>query len=239
METAGEVRRLSPADRVRARPASVSERPLPDALRDLGGTPTLATPRLRLEPLRVDHADELQAALDDIRLHYFIGGRPLDLAGLRDRYARLIGGRSADGRERWLNWVVREQAGGVAVGAVQATVIPGPPARAQLAWTIASAFQRRGYARESAAAVADWLTHMKVGELVAHIHPDHVASSRVADAVGLAPSGVRVAGEVLWTSRGVRRRAAPVQHMSPAGGSAAGVDTPRSHARAVPGSGRA
>jgi RimJ/RimL family protein N-acetyltransferase len=165
-------------------------------------TPPLQTPRLQLEPLRVEHADELAPVLDDVRLHVFVGGRPLTVDQLRERYARLVAGWSPDRSERWLNWVVRERESGSAVGMVQATVKPGPPAQAHLAWTIASAFQRRGYAREAAAAVASWLTHMQVGELVAHIHPAHVASSRVATALGLAPTEVIVAGEVRWSDAG-------------------------------------
>jgi RimJ/RimL family protein N-acetyltransferase len=138
-------------------------------------------------------------------LHEFIGGRPLGLDELRDRYERLVVGWSPDGHERWLNWVVRELTSGLAVGVVQATVTPGAPQQAQLAWTIAVGFQGRGYAREAAAAVAGWLTRRGVGELIAHIHPDHVASSRAADSLGLAPTQEIVAGELRWSSTKVRR----------------------------------
>ncbi len=175
---------------------------LSEELGDANGTPALATARLRLEPLRVDHAEELALVLDDLRLHEFIGGRPLRLEELRGRYERQVAGRSADGHERWLNWVVREHASGSAVGVVQATVTPGTPERAQLAWTVAVSFQGRGYAREAAALVVDWLTHRGVGELWALIHPDHVASSRVAVSLGLSPTEKVVEGEVRWSSVG-------------------------------------
>ena len=174
---------------------SVSEK-----LSEASGAPALVTARLRLEPLRVGHAEELAPVLDDLRLHEFIGGRPLGLEELRARYERQVVGRSADGQERWLNWVVREHASGLAVGQMQATVTPGSPAQAQLAWTIAIAFQNRAYAREAAAAVAGWLTDQGVGELIAHIRPDHVASSRVADSLGLRPTEELVEGEVRWSS---------------------------------------
>jgi RimJ/RimL family protein N-acetyltransferase len=168
-------------------------------------TPALGTARLRLEPLRVDHAEELAPVLDDPRLHEFTGGRPLGLDELRDRYARQVVGRSADGRERWLNWVVREHASGLAVGQVQATVTPGPPEQAEMAWTIAVGFQGRGYVREAAAAVAGWLNQQGIDDVIAHIHPDHVASSGVAGSFGLSPTEKKVAGEVRWSSTPVPR----------------------------------
>lgn len=171
-----------------------------EQLSDANGTPSLATERLRLEPLRADHAEELAPLLDDWRLHEFIGGRPLGLEELRVRFERQVLGRSADGRERWLNWVVREHASGMAVGQIQATVTPNSGGQAQLAWTIAIASQGCGYAREAAAVVAAWLTHHGVGELVAHIHPHHIASGRVAESLGLSPTQEMVDGEVRWST---------------------------------------
>ncbi len=38
----------------------------------------LESKRLILEPLRVEHADELAPVLDDLKLHRFIGGAPAD-----------------------------------------------------------------------------------------------------------------------------------------------------------------
>jgi RimJ/RimL family protein N-acetyltransferase len=172
---------------------------------DANGTPALATGRLRLAPLRVDHAEELAPVLNDVRLHEFTGGRPLGLDELRNRHARLVVGRSADGHERWLNWVVREHASGLAVGQMQATVTPGPPKQAWLAWMIAVGFQGRGYAREAAVAVAGWLSEQGIAELFARIHPDHVASIRVAGSLGLSPTEEMVAGEVRWSNIAGRR----------------------------------
>jgi hypothetical protein len=57
----------------------------------------IETPRLRLEPLWVEHADEISSLLDDVRLHEFIGGRPLTAAELRERYAGLEAGESPAG----------------------------------------------------------------------------------------------------------------------------------------------
>ena len=116
----------------------------------------LLTARLELEPLRVEHAPEMAPLLDDARLHLFTGGCPGTLEDLRVRYARQVVGRSPDGRQRWLNWVARQRSDGAAVGIIQATVTDDDRT-AELAWTIAVAFQRRGYAREAACSQSELL----------------------------------------------------------------------------------
>jgi RimJ/RimL family protein N-acetyltransferase len=160
----------------------------------------LESARLVLEPLAPGHADELAPVLDDRSLHRFIGGEPAGLAELRGRFERQAVGHSPDGRESWLNWVVRCRSTGQAVGTVQATVSAtgSSGAMAQLAWVIGTAYQRRGLAREAVAVMSGWLREHGVSLLRANIHPDHAASIAVARAVGLAPTDVVVDGEVRW-----------------------------------------
>jgi RimJ/RimL family protein N-acetyltransferase len=161
--------------------------------------PALATGRLELEPLQVEHAEETAPLFDDERLHRFIGGRPATVDELRSRYARQVLGRSADGCERWFNWIVRHHGMGAAIGMVQATVTSqqNVPA-ADVAWVIASSSQRRGYAREASAAMVAWLRTQGASVITAHIHPDHTGSIAVARALGLTPTDVMVRGEVRW-----------------------------------------
>lgn len=159
----------------------------------------LVTERLALDPLRVDDAAELAPLLDDPALHAFTGGAPAGAAELRARFARQVAGRSPDGTARWLNWVVRLRATGAAAGTVQATVVPeGDRLAAQVAWVIATPHQRRGYAREAAVALVDWLGARGAGVIVAHVHPAHAASNAVARAAGLRPTDRSVDGEVRW-----------------------------------------
>ena len=56
------------------------------ALEDWPSAPTLRTARLSLEPLRVDHAEEMAPLLDDARLFDYTGGSPMTLEELRSRY---------------------------------------------------------------------------------------------------------------------------------------------------------
>jgi len=158
----------------------------------------IETARLRLEPLQVDHATEMAGALQDERLHEFTGGRPATAAELRARYARLASGRSPDGSQGWLNWVVRHRGSGTAVGTVQATLWRNGELTAEIAWVIATAHQGRGYAKEAAAAMVDWLGGQGVLGFVAQIHPDHAASGAVARNLGLSPSDAVEDGEVRW-----------------------------------------
>jgi RimJ/RimL family protein N-acetyltransferase len=161
--------------------------------------PALRTRRLSLEPLRLDHADEMAPLLDDPRLFAFTGGSPGTLDELRRRYEQRLTTWSADRDERWLNWIVRDL-GGAAIGTVQATItVDGDALVGKLAWIVGSRHQRRGYAVEAARAMAVWLRAHGAQTLFAEIHPDHEASMAVARSLGLrAGDHVPESGEIRW-----------------------------------------
>jgi hypothetical protein len=120
-------------------------------------TQTLTTERLVLEPLRVEHAEEMAPVLDDPGLHDRIGGKPPTLEQLRRRYRLQVVGRSPDGSQRWLNWILRSQESGRVVGFVQATVTRDDDRRvAEIAWVVGTAAQGRGYAKEATHAMVSW-----------------------------------------------------------------------------------
>ncbi len=169
------------------------------ALRAIPDAAPISAPRMRLEPLRAAHAQELAALLDDERLHEFTGGTPASVEELRERYERQAAGWSPEGSQRWLNWVARLEPGGAVIGTFQATVsVRAQQIAARLAWVVVPAWQHRGHAREGAVAVASWLRERGVDVLSADIHPDHAASIGVALAVGLAPSEEVIDGEIRW-----------------------------------------
>ena len=60
-----------------------------------------------LTPIVAADAEFMVDVLADERMHEFTGGRPLSLEDLRSRYQRFESGRSPDGTEVWLNWIVR------------------------------------------------------------------------------------------------------------------------------------
>lgn len=162
----------------------------------------IRTARLRLEPLRVEHASEAAAAFDDIALHAYIGGEPASAAALRARFERQVVGRSPDGAEDWLNWIVRRADTDELIGTVQATVehVHGASGAAEVAWVVAVPHQGHGFAREAAAGMVSWLREQRVGSVLAHVHPQHGASAGVARAIGLRPTGTMVDGEERWST---------------------------------------
>ena len=175
------------------------------------------TARLDLRGIRVADAPEVARVLGDPALHTFTGGAPDRVEELRARWARWAKGSPEPG-VTWLNRVVWLRAEGLAVGTVQATVLPAPaplPGRAsgagfapghgevaEVAWVVGTAWQGRGIAREAARGWVAWLRARGVGEVRAFIHPGHGTSAAVARSAGLRPTAESRDGEVCWSTRG-------------------------------------
>jgi RimJ/RimL family protein N-acetyltransferase len=173
---------------------SRSDRPAPEAIR---------TPRLLLEPLRVEHAKDMIAILRDDSLYTYTGGRCPTLDELRSRYERQCVGHSPDGTRGWLNWIVREHSCQAVVGTVQATLGREWSSRpAELAWVVGAGYQRRGYATEGAGAMMRWLAGRGVTGFRAYIHPHHDASIGVARRLGFVATDLVRDGEVRWLTTG-------------------------------------
>jgi RimJ/RimL family protein N-acetyltransferase len=149
----------------------------------------------------VGHAAELAPLLDDVSLHEFIGGEPLTAADLAARYRRLAVRRSPTGDQVWGNWVLRIRATGAVAGTVQVTLPAGGPAAgpAEVAWVVVRGAQGHGYAKEAARGLVAALQEAGWA-VVAHIHPGHLASQRVARAAGLSPTAEVHDGETRWVS---------------------------------------
>src|SRR5512132_3050412 len=83
---------------------------------------------LRLEPLAAAHAEEMFEPMSASAIYDYIPGHPpASVSALRERYTQLERGRSADGQQQWLNWIVRLQSGQCA-GFVQSTIYPAQTA---------------------------------------------------------------------------------------------------------------
>ena len=110
-----------------------------------------------LEPQLAAHAEAMFAVLSDPAIYEHENTPPASVDALRERYGKLETRRSGDGRERWLNWVVRLPNGEL-TGYVQATV--HADGRAAVAYEFASRYWGRGLARAAVEAM--------IGELVAY-----------------------------------------------------------------------
>jgi RimJ/RimL family protein N-acetyltransferase len=158
----------------------------------------LETPggRLQLEPMLPEHAPEMAEVLADPSLGEHEGGRPPSTEYLAHRYEILSSRRSPNGRELWLNWVIRLASEGRAVGFVQATV---GGRVAALAWVVAVAWQGAGIATEAAAAVLEILKQEQgLTTFTASIAPGNQASKAVATKLGMSRSGAVHNGEEVW-----------------------------------------
>jgi RimJ/RimL family protein N-acetyltransferase len=155
------------------------------------------TGRLILEPITLAHASELYAVLRDAALHRYTGGEPPTFEELQQRLARWAAG-SSDASEEWLNWVIRIRSTGTVAGYVQATVFSD--GSAAIAYVVGSEYQHRGIATEATRVVVETLSERGgIARIVAYIHPDHVASQRVAQRVGLERTDrVEDDGEEVW-----------------------------------------
>lgn len=162
---------------------------------------TLQSSRLNLTPMVQADAPDLFALLKEPALHEFsTTPPPASSHEVQERIRLWESRRSPTGDELWLNWTVRLKRSGLAVGYIQATVTEEA---AELAWVIGAPFQRQGYATEASRCAMTWLLgYFSVAELRASIHPDHIASQRVAARVGLQPSGqLTHEGEAFWVAR--------------------------------------
>jgi RimJ/RimL family protein N-acetyltransferase len=159
---------------------------------------------LVLEPLAVAHAEAMYPLLRDPALYRYLDhGPPPSLDHLREVYRKLEAGRSPDGNEIWLNWIVF--AGDEPVGTVQATVVG---ARAWVAYVFGVAHHGKGHARRATAVMIDHLVAGHgVEELLASVEADHARSIRLLEALGFTPgSAAEAAAEDLGPSERLYRR---------------------------------
>ncbi len=150
---------------------------------------TLQTDRLLLEPLGPQHAAALYAPLSDPRLYLFIPqDPPSSPQRLRERYVALAARRSPDGREVWLNWIMRRRDTGGDVGTVEATVLADQTAF--LAYMVFPPYQRQGFAREVCACVlAHLVEDYHVPRVAADIDTRNNASIHLVEALGFERIG--------------------------------------------------
>jgi len=112
------------------------------------------TAGLTLEPQTAAHAEAMFVVLSDPAIYEHENEPPSSLEWLRTRFAKLETRTSADGREQWLNWVIRLPTDDL-IGYVQATVYAD--GRAAIAYELASAYWGRGLAHEAVGAMMNEL----------------------------------------------------------------------------------
>ena len=151
----------------------------------------IEAPRLTLEPQLAQHAGAMFAVLSDPAIYAHENAPPASVEWLYQRFAALEARRSPDGRELWLNWVLRQRSGEL-IGYVQATV--GVEGRAFIAYEMASAHWGRGLASEAVEAMIDELaSRYGVHTLVAVFKRANTRSRRLLERLSFTPAAAAAA----------------------------------------------
>ena len=146
----------------------------------------VAAAGLTLEPQTAAHAEEMFVVLSDPAIYEHENEPPHSLSWLRERFARLESRRSADGREQWLNWVIRLPTHEL-IGYVQATV--HADGRAAIAYELSSAYWGRGLARRAVEAmIGELVERHGVQELTAVLKQENLRSRRLLERLGFTPA---------------------------------------------------
>ena len=144
----------------------------------------LRTSRLVLEPQVEAHAEAMFVVLSDPAIYEYENAPPRSVEWLRERFRKLETRLSGDGREQWLNWVIRSGSGEL-IGYVQATV--HGDARASIAYELASRFWGQGLAREAVQAMIDELVQNRgVRDVGAVFKAANARSQRLLERLGFA-----------------------------------------------------
>ena len=161
---------------------------------------TLAASDLVLEPLTVAHAPEMFEVLcDPLTYRYLDHPPPPSVEHLRAVYTQLETRKSPDGRQLWLNWVVRVP-GQPPMGYVQATVMSR--GRAWVAYLLASKHWGRGHAHTAMLAMLDDLSRTcGVTHYMATVEAENQRSIRLLQRLGFhAATAQEAAGHELTAS---------------------------------------
>jgi RimJ/RimL family protein N-acetyltransferase len=146
----------------------------------------IETATLALEPQTAAHAEEMFAVLSDPEIYRHENEPPASLEWLRTRFTKLESRRSADGREEWLNWVIRLPTSEL-IGYVQATV--HPDGSAGIAYVLSSAYWGRGLARLAVQSmIYELFEHHRVRSLSAVLKRENIRSMRLLEHLGFLPA---------------------------------------------------
>ncbi|HMG60147.1 MAG TPA: GNAT family N-acetyltransferase [Burkholderiales bacterium] len=144
----------------------------------------IETTSLTLEPQTAAHAEEMFAVLSDPAIYEYENEPPPSLEWLRTRFTKLESRLSANGREQWLNWVVRLPTSEL-IGYVQATVHPND--RAAIAYELSSAYWGRGLARQAVQAmISELVEHYQVHSLSTVLKRENLRSMRLLERLGFS-----------------------------------------------------
>ena len=144
----------------------------------------LLSERLRVEPLRPDHAGVVLPSMQDPTIYEHLPTDPPTAEALQKKYDFWAKRRSPDGQELWLNWIAFLRDSETPVAAFQATVPHGE--EGALGYIVFRPFWRQGYGRELARCVVDHLfDSLGIPSVRAEIDTRNAGSIRLVESLGL------------------------------------------------------
>ncbi|MGH2540955.1 MAG: GNAT family N-acetyltransferase [Actinomycetota bacterium] len=145
----------------------------------------LLTERLVLRRSRPEDAEPISAYRSDPNVNRYQGWDRTDPEDIRAEIVEMES-RGPGGAGGWVQFTVEERDGGPLVGDVGISAVDGEPGVAKIGYTIAPAFQGRGYATEAVRALVDYAFETLGPERVrAFAAAENIPSLRVAENVGL------------------------------------------------------
>jgi len=145
----------------------------------------LVTERLRLRRSRPEDAEAISAYRSDPDVHRYQGWDRTDPDGIRaqiEEMARRLPGEPGG----WVQLTLEERNGGRLVGDVGLSLADGEPGVIKVGYTVAPAFQRRGYATEAIRALVAYAFDTLGADVVrAYASAENAPSIRVAEKVGM------------------------------------------------------
>jgi ribosomal-protein-alanine N-acetyltransferase len=151
----------------------------------------IATRRLILEPLRLDHAELCMECLADVNLYTYVPQMPpASVDELKGRFREVLSG-SGSPDEIWLNWFGRKPSAGPYVCSVQATVRKSFR-MSYIAYQTFAPFRGQGFAKEACGAVIGYLSTVFGTKLIrAEIDSRNVASRKLLESLQFLQVGFK------------------------------------------------
>jgi aminoglycoside 6'-N-acetyltransferase len=146
---------------------------------------TLMTERLRLRRSHPDDAPAISTYRSDPDVRQHQGWDVTDVPGVR-RDIEEMAGRAPGEHGGWVQFTVEEHATGQLVGDVGLSNADGEPGVIKVGYTIAPAFQGRGFATEAVGALVSYAFEALGAEVVrAYADAENAPSIRVMEKVGM------------------------------------------------------
>ena len=148
--------------------------------------PQFETERLVVNPVVVEHAQVMVDVLSDPTIYKYIDESPPSLSELKKRYEFLSKGKSPDGQEHWLTWVVfKKKTPKVPIGYIQATI--KEPELCTLGYVFNSQYWGKGYASECLTALLNLIKKLYlVEEIQAEMDEYNTRSKQLITKLGFS-----------------------------------------------------